>query len=159
MCVCVCVSARVCVWVDAHYVLVFQADCLPLFYMCVWVSECVCLSVCVKCDLGRFLKACWAVKRRCDYNFSIPLFPPQLHRYLVPATPISPSARTHNSSLQKGTDSHIRDQFTSILDQIKVRTTTAVSTQEALFLKSDSKWVLCVSSHDYISFYSYICYC
>lgn len=95
------------------------------FYMCVWVSECVCLSVCVKCDLGRFLKACWAVKRRCNYNSSTPLFPPQLHRYLVPATSISPGALTHNSSFQGYRQQHLGSIYFH-LDQIKVGTATAI---------------------------------
>ena len=87
----VCVFVSVCAWADARDALVLQTDRRPPS-ACVFVraSQWVCLSVCVKCDLGRFLKARWAVKRRCDYNFSVPLFPPQLHWYLVPATPISP---------------------------------------------------------------------
>lgn len=58
---------------------------LLLYFLLVWESGC--LAGCVKCDLGVFLKACWAVKRRCHYNFRFPLFSPLVHWYLLPVTP------------------------------------------------------------------------
>lgn len=112
-------------------------------HVCTIVRECVGLAVSVKCDLGMSLKACWAVKRRCGYNFSIPLFSPQLHWYLVPATPISLGARGYESSLQGYRLQHTESIYIHV-DPIKARTTTVFHTQtETLLLPSRLSPAVC----------------
>lgn len=115
-------------------------------HVCTIVHECAGLAVSVKCDLGMSPKACWAVKRRCGYNFSIPLFSPQLHWYLVPATPISLGALGHKSSLQGYRLQHTESIYIHV-DPIKARTMTAFPTQT----RNTSGSVMFVSSHPFFS--------
>lgn len=115
-------------------------------HVCTIVHECAGLAVSVKCDLGMSLKACWAVKRRCGYNFSIPLFSPQLHWYLVPATPISLGALGHKSSLQGCRLQHTESIYIHV-DPIKARTMTVFPTQT----RNTSGSVMFVSSHPFFS--------
>lgn len=73
-------SAALSAWMN-----VTRLQHLLLYFPPVCVSGCLAASV--KCDLGVFLDACWAVKRSCHYNFRFPLFSPLLHWSLLPATP------------------------------------------------------------------------
>lgn len=110
---------------------------LLLHLLLVWVSSC--LAVCVKCDLGMFLNACWAVKRTCHYYFRFPLFSPLLHWYLLPATPAitcSPQVLLAITLTSRVTCWDICNQFSCILDLIKVRKATVFRKQKTLFWKS-----------------------
>lgn len=100
----------------------------------VWVSGC--LAVCVKCDLGVFLNACWAEKRTCHYNFWFPLFSPLLQWYLLPVTPAitcSPQVLLVITRTSGVTCWDVCNQFSCILDLIKLRKATVFRKQKTLF--------------------------
>lgn len=107
---------------------------LLLYFLLVWVSGC--LAVCVKCDLGVFLSSCGAVKRRCHYNFRFPLFSPLLHWYLLPVTPAItclPQVLLVIALITVVTCWDICNQFSCILDPIKIREASVCRKQKTLF--------------------------
>lgn len=93
------------------------------------------LAASVKCDLGVFLNARWAVKRRCHYNFRFPLFSPLLHWSLLPVTPAItcfPQVLLVITLTSGVACWGISNQFSRIPDPIKARKTPVFRKQETL---------------------------
>lgn len=83
-----------------------------------------------------FLNACWAVKRMCHYNFRLPLFSPLLHWYLLPVTPAitcSPQVLLVITLTSGVTYWDMCNQFSCILDLIKIRKATVFRNKKTLF--------------------------
>lgn len=121
-------SAALSAWMN-----VTRLQHLLLYFLPVCVSGCLAASV--KCDLGVFLNACWAVKRRCHYNFRFPLFSPLLHWSLLPVTPAItcfPQVLLVITLTSRVACWGISNQFSRILDLIKARKTTVFRKQETL---------------------------
>lgn len=131
-------SAALSAWMN-----VTRLQHLLLYFPPVSVSGCLAASV--KCDLGVFLNACWAVKRRCHYNFRFPLCSPLLHWSLLPVTPAItcfPQVLLVITLTSGVACWGISNQFSCILDPIKAR-----EIKESLESRKDS-WKVMLHMHE-----------